>query len=109
MGLDWILVDSSEDVLETFRGKGISTLARLPTDLKDACYGEDGELSQVDRDKLLDFLQTLLKSTNPADFLYEDEDEDEDNDVSQTKSFIEDACTFLASCDYAMNHITCWY
>ncbi len=110
MGLDWILLDSSDDVLDTFRGKGITTLSILPTHIKDLCYGDDaGDLSQEARDQILPFLQKLLESSVHSDFLYEGDEDVTEEEMLETKAFLEDAIHFLQACDSTTTRIVCWF
>ena len=109
MGLDWILEDASGDCLDTFRGKGICTLTTLPSDIKDACYGDEGILTDELRMKILECLRKFVESENPQDFLYEDEDETiDEKEMLETKDFISQAISFLESCDLE-SRIICWY
>ena len=114
MGLDWILVDSSDehydDQLDAFRGKGITTLSAVPTNIKDLCYGdEESELSKEARDQILEFLRKLVQSTIPSDFECEDDEDTTEEGMLETKAFLEDAISFLEGCDYETNRIVCWY
>jgi hypothetical protein len=109
MGLDWILEDASGDCLDTFRGKGICRLAALPSEIKDACYGDDAVLTDELRTKILECLRKLVESENLKDFLYEDEDDSiSEKEMLKTKDFIGQAITFLESC-YPDMIINCWY
>ena len=109
MGLDWILLDSSEDVLDTFRGKGITSIASIPSNIKDICYGDERyELSKEARDQILHFLQKLIESTVLSDFQYEDEEPVTEKDMMETKAFIGDAIAFLENCDEDQR-IVCWF
>jgi hypothetical protein len=109
MGLDWILLDSSEDVLDTFRGKGITSIASIPSNIKDLCYGDEGdELSREARDQIRHFLQKLLESSTLSDFQYEDEEAVTEKEMLETKAFIGDAIAFLENCEEDQR-IVCWY
>ena len=110
MGLDWILLDKTDDVMDTFRGKGITTLVSVPSTIKDLCYGDDaGDLSRDSRDQILHFLQKLVEISVLTDFQYEDDEEVMEEMMLETKGFLRDAIAFLEGCDYEKERIVCWY
>jgi hypothetical protein len=108
MGLDWLLIEDEETV-DTFRGKGISTLANIPDSIRDLCFGdESSRMTQIGSSQIIAFLTTLLDSNNPEDFQYEGDEIPDEKDIQETKSFLRDAISFLEQCDFKISHIYCW-